>query len=149
MDSPPAIGLDTEDAGDDSDEESLKELEGNELFRSLEAATKSAYAELMKLKTKQQWKQGESELKGVYTGRAAQTLDDHRLKANAKAATDAVIRNSYEAERFRSFFKRNRSSTEETLPSSPKKCARVAAATALQASDTVFARIQILINSGL
>ncbi|TBU52038.1 hypothetical protein BD310DRAFT_1000152, partial [Dichomitus squalens] len=133
-----------EDPGvDDSDEESVEELEGDELLKNLEMVTRSAYDELMRLKSKQQWEKGERELKGVHTGRAARTLYNHQVRVRAKDATDAVIRNSYEAEKFRSVFKRERSSTEEVLPSSPKKRARLAAAAALQASDTVFARTQI------
>ena len=63
-------------------------------MRSLEKKTRSAYIKLMKLKSRQQWERVESALKGVLISRAARTLDDQRLKAQAKAIKDSVIRNS-------------------------------------------------------
>ncbi|TBU51629.1 hypothetical protein BD310DRAFT_910550 [Dichomitus squalens] len=90
----PAEGCAKDCGGDDSNEESVEELEGDELLKNLEMVAWSAYDELMRLKSKQQWEKGERELKGVHTGRAAQMLYNHQVRAQAKAATDAAIRNS-------------------------------------------------------
>ena len=67
-----------------SGEESVEELEGDELLQNLEAETKSKYSRLLRLKSKQQWTEAENKLKGVHTGGATCTLHEHRQKEQTK-----------------------------------------------------------------
>ncbi|TBU37491.1 hypothetical protein BD309DRAFT_876321 [Dichomitus squalens] len=92
---PPVAVSSPEDAGqgDVSGEESVEELEGDELLDNLEVQAKSAYVGLMELKSRLQWARAESELRGVRTGGAARTVRKHRQNEQSKEMSDAIIRN--------------------------------------------------------
>ncbi|RDX40286.1 hypothetical protein OH76DRAFT_1366463, partial [Lentinus brumalis] len=134
------LGQEVEDSGD----ESVEELEGEELLMSLEQVSRSVYCELMKMRGKEAWEQGEKELRGVHTGRAARTERDHRQKARQDETEKAAIRDSDEARRFRAFFKPEDAISSPSLPQprAPSAQAHLAAVTACQESDTAFIRSQ-------
>ncbi|TBU52594.1 hypothetical protein BD310DRAFT_788657, partial [Dichomitus squalens] len=143
-DLPAAVSF-SEDAGrgDISGEESVEELEGDELLNNLEMQTKSAYVRLMQLKSRQQWARAESELRRVHTGGALRTLRKRRLEGQSREMTEAVIRNSLEAERFRAFFKHEEAQALEGPALTANEHARLAGTNARQGSDADFARMQI------
>ncbi|TBU27118.1 hypothetical protein BD311DRAFT_697252, partial [Dichomitus squalens] len=129
--------------GDQSGEESVEELKGDELLKNLENEAQSAYGRLTGLKSSQQWTQAENKIRGVRTGIASRTLRDNRQKAHTKEMTDAVIRDSYEARHFRAHFTRETPGTAEVLAVSLSEQAHLAGAMARQASDADFVRAQI------
>ncbi|KAJ3859055.1 hypothetical protein EV359DRAFT_8462, partial [Lentinula novae-zelandiae] len=83
------------DMGEDSD----SELQGEELVKSLEekeARIKSTFAQLMRDKSKQEWKQAEhSSHMGVYNGHSDRTRRYRAQKATEKEKKDATMRNMY------------------------------------------------------
>ncbi|TBU51724.1 hypothetical protein BD310DRAFT_782965, partial [Dichomitus squalens] len=141
-DLPAAVSV-PEDAGrgDISGEESVEELEGNELLNNLEMQTKSVYVRLMQLKSRQQWARAESELRGVHTGGALRALLKHFSLGRLKPLTDVL--NSLEAERFRAFFKHEEAQALEGPALTANEHARLAGANTRQGSDADFARMQI------
>ena len=83
-----------EDAADESDGDSVYELEGDELLAALKIQGKVTYKDLLRAKDGATWSKAEEDLKGVRTGRAARTQRERKKVVQVKANKAKVLRES-------------------------------------------------------
>ncbi|KAI0717862.1 hypothetical protein C8T65DRAFT_694053 [Cerioporus squamosus] len=135
-----------DDVIDDSDDDSVYELQGDELLSSLEKQAKTAYHALMCVRDHETWTKSERRLKGVRpgAGTSARTVHWHQKAAREKENKAFLIRESQQARAFRAFFSTTKQL--ETASDSLTLQDRVAAAVAAKQheSDIHFRREQLL-----